>query len=226
MIIIIISSLLTIIISSLGGIVAGAGGATIGGADIGDFIRSRTARKSTKLLFDEYNSLVEQVKSEFAKINPRLADLGKMETNFPGWVQFWGKLVLGSYGAAKGLGWDVVAKTIMNSRTIVSCADDAARIGATTGKAFFQTLSTAGKGLHILGGIMGIVFMPLDIYTLVDSSKNEHNRNPHKVSKVIRQHAKELAEKCPAKDDINKMINETINKVIEASINNETSITS
>ena len=66
--------------------------------------------------------------------------------------------------------------------------------------------------------------MPSDIYTLVDSSINEHNKNPHKVSEVIRQHAKELGENFPTEDDIDKMINETINKVIEASINNKTSI--
>ena len=222
--IVITSSLLTFIISSLGGVVAGAGGVTVGGAEIGDFVRSRTARKSTKLLFDEYNSLVERVKSEFANINPRLADLGKVETSFPGWVHFWGKLALGSAGAGKGIGWNVVAKTIIDSLKIASYTDDVARIGAGTSAAVFKTLSNAGKGLHIVGGILSIALMPWDIYTLVDSSINEHNKNPHKVSEVIRQHAKELGENFPTEDDIDKMINETINKVIEASINNKTNI--
>ena len=200
------------IISLLGGIVAGAGGATVGGAKIGDFVRSRIAKKSTKLLFDEYNSLLERVKNEVVTINSLLEDFGEMETDFSEWVGFWKKLVFGSIQAALGVGWNVVKTIIQDSLTIASYVDDAARIGASTGTTVFRTLGNVGRGFHIAGGVVGIVFMPIDIYTLVSSSIDEHNRNPHKVSEEIRQRAKELAKKCPTKDEIDKMIDETLDK--------------
>ena len=111
-----------------------------------------------------------------------------METNFPGWVHFWGKLVLASAGAGIVIGWNVVAKTIIDSLKIASYTDDVARTGAGNGAAFFKTQE---KGLHIIGGILSIALMPWDIFTLVDSSINEHSRNPHKVLEVIRRHAKD-----------------------------------
>ena len=188
------------IILSLDGKVAGAGDVTVGGAQIDYFVRSRTARKQTKLLFVEYNSLVEQVKNKVATINRLLEDFGEMETDFSGWVLFWRKLIFGSTQAGKGIVWDVVK----NSLSIVSYTDDAARIGAATGATLFKTLGNVGKGIHIAGGILGTILVPFDIYTLVISSIDEHNRNPHQVSETIREQAKELAEKCPPKDEIDK----------------------
>ena len=188
------------IILSLGGKVAGAGDVTVGGAQIDYFVRSRTARKQTKLLFVEYNSLVEQVKNKVATINRLLEDFGEMETDFSGWVLFWRKLIFGSTQAEKGIVWDVVKYSL----SIVSYTDDAARIGAATGATLFKTLGNVGKGIHIAGGILGTILVPFDIYTLVISSIDEHNRNPHQVSETIREQAKELAEKCPPKDEIDK----------------------
>ena len=188
------------IILSLGGKVAGAGDVTVGGAQIDYFVRSRTARKQTKLLFVEYNSLVEQVKNKVATINRLLEDFGEMETDFSGWVLFWRKLIFGSTQAGKGIVWDVVKYSL----SIVSHTDDAARIGAATGATLFKTLGNVGKGIHIAGGILGTILVPFDIYTLVISSIDEHNRNPHQVSETIREQAKELAEKCPPKDEIDK----------------------
>ena len=188
------------IILSLGGKVAGAGDVTVGGAQIDYFVRSRTARKQTKLLFVEYNSLVEQVKNKVATINRLLEDFGEMETDFSGWVLFWRKLIFGSTQAGKGIVWDVVKYSL----SIVSYTDDAARIGAATGATLFKTLGNVGKGIHIAGGILGTILVPFDIYTLVISSIDEHNRNPHQVSETIREQAKELAEKCPPKDEIDK----------------------
>ena len=188
------------IILSLDGKVAGAGDVTVGGAQIDYFVRSRTARKQTKLLFVEYNSLVEQVKNKVATINRLLEDFGEMETDFSGWVLFWRKLIFGSTQAGKGIVWDVVKYSL----SIVSYTDDAARIGAATGATLFKTLGNVGKGIHIAGGILGTILVPFDIYTLVISSIDEHNRNPHQVSETIREQAKELAEKCPPKDEIDK----------------------
>ena len=192
------------IILSLGGIVTGAGDVTVGGAQIDYFVRSRTARKQTKLLFVEYNSLVEQVKNKVATINRLLEDFGEMETDFSGWELFWRKLIFGSTQTGKGIVCDVVKNTIQNSLSIVSYTDDAARIGAATGATLFKTLGNVGKGIHIAGGILGTILVPFDIYTLVISSIDEHNRNPHQVSETIREQAKELAEKCPPKDEIDK----------------------
>ena len=48
------------IILSLGGIVTGAGDVTVGGAQIDYFVRSRTARKQTKLLFVDTTALLNK----------------------------------------------------------------------------------------------------------------------------------------------------------------------
>ena len=156
---------------------------------------ARPSRKSTQLINDEYNSLVERVINGFAKINPRLADLGKMETYFPEWIHFWEELVLGSAGAGRGI-------------------------------AFLKNQSNAGKELLYMATDTGCFFFfkPLDNVTLVDSPLKEHGENRSNVSEELRQHAKKLVGKCPTKDDIDKMINGTINKVIEVSKNNEPNI--
>ena len=193
------------IILSLGGKVAGAGDVTVGGAQIDYFVRSRTARKQTKLLFVEYNSLVEQVKNKVATINRLLEDFGEMETDFSGWELFWRKLIFGSTQTGKGIVWDVVKNTIQNSLSIVSYTDDAARIGAATGATLFKTLGNVGKGIHIAGGILGTILVPFDIYTLVISSIDEHNRNPHQVSETIREQAKELAENAHQRTKLIKL---------------------
>ena len=139
------------------------------------------------------------MKIKVATINWLLEDFGEMETDFTGWVLFWRKLIFGSTQAGKGIVWDVVKNTIQNSLSIVSYTDDAARIGAATGATLFKTLGNLGKGIHIAGGILGIILVPFDIYRLVISSIDEHNRNPHQVSEMIREEAKRVGRKMPNK---------------------------
>ena len=112
-------------------------------------------------MFDKYNSLIELVKSEFASINPLLEDFGEMQKDFSEWVKFWMrrlKPLVGSWKVGKGIAWDVAKNIIQNSLKIISCRDDAARIGPAICGPVFKGLGNVGRGFHIAGGVIGVPF--------------------------------------------------------------------
>lgn len=136
-----------------------------------------------------------------------------MEEAFPHWLKFWAKLVLGTGQAVKSTSWDIIAKTILMSLRIVTSFDDLALNGVRIGGGLFKVLSPAARGLHIAGGIVGILLISLDLFTMVDSAIDVHKKNPHKISSAIREFAKMIEEECPSKTEIEKMIEDTSNRL-------------
>lgn len=194
-----------------GSIIAGAGGITVGGSMITDAMLSKQRRESAQAILDKYNELVEIIKEECIEIGEMLKEKdGNME-QYPHWMDFWSKLAFGAGTTTKCITWDILAKTILASlRITASYADDALAVGARAGASAFRTIgSTAGQGLHIAGGVVGILVMPLDIYTLVDSAIDIHKNNPHKVSSKIREWADHIDKSCPTKWDIEVMMDQT-----------------
>ncbi|VDI41901.1 Hypothetical predicted protein [Mytilus galloprovincialis] len=194
-----------------GSVIAGAGGITVGGSMITDAVLSKQRRESAKAILDKYNDLVEIIKEECIEIGEMLKEKDEKMEQFPDWVDFWSKLTFGACTTTKSVTWDILAKTILASlRITASYADDALAVGARAGASAFRTIgSTAGQGLHIAGGVVGILVMPLDIYTLVDSAIDIHKNNPHKVSNKIREWADHIDKPCPTKWDIEVMMDKT-----------------
>lgn len=105
-----------------------------------------------------------------------------------------GKLAWGVGGAGKSIGWNMVYNSI---RTGIQIARGVSEGGAEAGVRAFQV---AGRtSVHVAGGLVGILLMPLDIYTLVDSAIDLHKDSPHKVAAGIRKVIKELEKDCLTK---------------------------
>ncbi|CAC5361450.1 unnamed protein product [Mytilus coruscus] len=203
-----------------GGVIAGVGGATLGGSVATDAILSRNRKKAAEEIIKKYNEKMKAWKMECLEIGNKLKEKAEqsdcsssIEQTFPHWIKFWVTLVLGTGQAAKSTGWDIIAKSILTSLRIATAFDDVALNGARIGGGLVKALGPAARGLHIAGGIVGILLIPLDVYTLVDSAIDVHKKNPHKVSSAIRGIGQKIQEECPTKTEIETMIRETSDRL-------------
>lgn len=174
-------------------------------------------KKSAELFIEKYNENTAEVKTKCLNIFDKLNYKAKqsnpescMEEIFPHWITFWWNLVRGTGQAGVGTGANMIYTTIKSSFQLVATFDDAAITGLTVGGGIFRTLSTAWKSLHIVGAVVGILLIPLDIFTMVDSAIDVHKKNKYEVSVAIRNLAKQIEEECPTKDQIQIMIDETL----------------
>lgn len=198
-------------LSIAGGIMAGVGGATAGGAGIVDAILAKRTSKEAETKFDALQKRREQLCKECLTIGESLGDPKDVDRKYPSWVKFWVKLVFDVGSTSNGVLWNTIVSTVLNGLRIASYGDEAARLGATVGSTAFRSLGTVGRGFHIAGGVAGIVLLPFDLYTLVDSAITEHKKKPHKIANALRNHADLLDKKCPTKDQVDEMIEKTRN---------------
>lgn len=89
------------------------------------------------------------------------------------------RLGLNVASSLKLLGKNMVYDFVYIGKLATASADLAADVGSTV----FKTLSTAGRVFHIGGFVVGMVLMPLDIYTLVTSSIGLHKGNTSDAEK-------------------------------------------
>ncbi|CAC5423580.1 unnamed protein product [Mytilus coruscus] len=194
-----------------GSIIAGAGGATVGGSMITDAVLSIKRRKSAQDILDEYNTIIKELTDECIEIGQLMEKKNVNMEDCEHWIAFWKKLVIGGGSTTKCVTWNVIKTTISTSLKISAAnADEAIAAGARAGTTAFKALgTTAGRTIHIAGGVVGIILMPLDIYTLVDSALTIHKNKTHKVSSQIRKWADEIDNLGPTKDEIDTMIDKT-----------------
>jgi hypothetical protein len=194
-----------------GGVIAGGGGIVVSGSQITDAVLSKKRRSSAENIVKKYKSRVEFLMKECVEIGTLLQDYGDIDANFPSWVRFWGNIALRSATGIKSAGWNVIGSTILDSLRIVSYVDDVMSTGAAVTTTAFKTIgSTTGRALHVAGGVFGILLLPIDIHTLVASSIDVHKTNPHKTSEKIREMAAAIKAKCPTREDIDGMVEETV----------------
>lgn len=136
-----------------------------------------------------------------------------MDDCFSDWVNFWAKMIYGVGGCTKNVGWDMVARNIITGIKFASFTDNAARVGTQTAATVFRSIGTVGRTFHIAGGVVGILFLSVDIFTLTDSAIDIKKENPDKVSKDIRNLAARLSAECPKKEFIDEMIEKTLNVI-------------
>ena len=195
--------------------IAGGGGIVVSGSQITDAVLSKKRRSSAENILKKFKSRVEILMKECVEIGTLLQDYGDIDEDFPLWVSFWAKIALNSGTGLKSICWDVVGRTVLNSLRLASFADDAVSTGATVANTAFKTMGATGKALHVAGGVFGILLLPIDIYTLVDSSIDVHKTNPHKTSEKIREVAANIKAICPTKEDIDRMVVETVARMAE-----------
>lgn len=193
----------------IGGVIAGSGGIVISGSQITDAVLSKKRRSSAENIVKKYKSRVEFLMKECVEIGTLLQDYGDIDADFPSWVRFWGNIALIS--GIKSAGWNVIGSTILDSLRIASYVDDVMSTGAAVTTTAFKTIgSTTGRALHVAGGVFGILLLPIDIHTLIVSSIDVHKTNPHKTSEKIREMAAKIKAKCPTREDIDGMVEETV----------------
>jgi len=198
----------------IGGVIAGSGGIVMSGSQITDAVLSKNRRTSAENILKNYKSRVEFLVKECIAIGTLLQDYGDIDEDFPSWVSFWAKIAINTGTGIKNIGWDVIGRTIFNSLRIASYADDVMSTGAAVATTAFKTIgSTTGRALHVAGGVFGILFLPIDIYTLVDSSIDVHKTNPHATSTKIREMAANIKAECPTIENIDRMVEETVTKL-------------
>ncbi|XP_052074755.1 uncharacterized protein LOC127712401 [Mytilus californianus] len=207
-------------LSIAGGVIAGAGGLTVGGSVATDAFLSRKRKQAAEELIKKYNKKLDEVKNKYLIIHVELQKIAELtnlgsciEEVFPHWIKFWWNLVKGAGQAGWGTGASIIYTTIKSSFQLATVLDDAAITGLRIGGGVFKTFGTVGRVFHVAGGVAGIVFLPLDIFTMVDSAIDVHKKNPHEVSSAMRKLAKKIEEECPTKDSIKTMIAETLRQL-------------
>ncbi|CAG2214799.1 unnamed protein product [Mytilus edulis] len=186
----------------VGTAISGAGGITVGGSSIVDTVLSS---KNAKKIFNEYNTTMDEVKEECIEIGKILNNSSNnMATEYKTWCSFWSKLALGVTATSAG-SWSAIVNPIIKSLRLASVGEDVAAAG-------FRGISVAGRAFTFAGGVMGILLLPLDIYTLVDSSVDVHNKNPHKVSIKIRKICSKIKADFLTDEEIQHMIHDTFSR--------------
>lgn len=197
-----------------GGVIGGTGGAVVSGSQITDAVLSKQRRSSSEIILQKYKSRVQLLMTECIEIGALLEDCGNVDEDFSLWVAFWATLVVRSGSGVKKIAWDIIGRTVTSSMRIAAAADNAVSTGAAVTTTAFKAIgSTVGKAIHVTGGVLGLLFLPIDIYTLVDSSIDVHKDNSHKISKKIREMAAKMKKERPTKNDIDRMVKETVDKL-------------
>ena len=195
-----------------GGVIASSGGIVVSGSQFVDVILSRNRRSSAKKIVKKYKSRVELLVTECVKIDTLLQNYGDIDVKFHSWVKLRGTVALLS--GINSTGSTLICSTVRNSLRIASYVDDVMSTGASATTTTFKTIgSTAGRALHIVGGVAGIVFLLVDINTLRMAANDILKKNPHETSKKIRELAAEIKTKCPTRENIHDMVEETIANV-------------
>ena len=181
----------------------------MGIAQLVDFIHSSRRFKVAEKAINEYKNLNASLKEKILDVGAELELLGNINTDFKDWMKLIGKLVLGSGGALKGIGWNVIGNTILTATDI---AQGITLGGSKAGLTAFRTAGTctARAATHIASGVVGILLIPLDIYTLVDTSIIMHKKKPHTVAEEIRTMAGILYVDCPTRLEVDTAIENTL----------------
>ncbi|XP_060570678.1 uncharacterized protein LOC132728967 [Ruditapes philippinarum] len=197
-----------------GGIIGGAGGIVTGGASIADAVKSSRTRKMAKAELDKCDTAFNKILMKCNMVSAQLERAGNIDINFPLWCSFWGNLLLGATQTLSGFGWQMVANTVLNAIRLGRAVDIASDVTSTV-VPVFRTLGNTAKGLHIAGGVVSAVFLPIDIGFLVSNSIELHKNEAHGESKKIRESVAKLQNRCPNEQDIDEMIDSCINSLRE-----------
>ena len=198
----------------IGGVIGGTGGAVVSGLQITDAVLSKQRRSSAEEILQKYKSHVQLMMTECIEIGALLTGCGNVDDDFPLWVSFWANIVFNSGFGVKKIAWNIVGRTVRSYMRVVASVDNAVSTGAAVATTAFKTIGSAtGKAAHVVGGVVGMLLLPYDIYALVDSSIDVHQGNPHKISGKIREMAAKIKKERPNKKDIERMVKVTVAKL-------------
>jgi hypothetical protein len=187
--------------------VAGAGGVTTGTASIVNMVKSSSKTKAAEEAIRKYKQQSDKIKRKCIEISKTIKDI---DSTIPEWVNFWGKLTKHGFSTAANAGWSVVGKTIVNSLKLSS---DLAGDASSASKTVFSIAGTTARGFHIAGGVVGILLLPVDVHTFVSSARDVGKGKAPASTIAIREVADKMAKECPNKDEVDKMIECSIDRL-------------
>ena len=157
----------SLILIGVGVGVAVAGGTTVAGAQITNYLLRSSKVKSANEALQKNKMAIEKLRNAWKKFS-EFADKYK-NLAFP------------------------CARIATNVGAMTFTAVQIAKILAgEVGETVFRGLGTASKALHIFGIVAGVATLPIDIYTLVSTSIEVHKKTVADVVKEIRELAEQL----------------------------------
>ncbi|KAH3860777.1 hypothetical protein DPMN_023701 [Dreissena polymorpha] len=206
----------SLILTAVGTGIAAAGGITAGGAAIGEGVRRKRTVEKAQALIERYEKTRNDVLQELLELAEHL---GQKDLNhrFPLCCRFIAQIVGGSAKIAWSVAWKLISNIVTGVRLGQAAAELALEGTATVGRLTVVSVkaatSTAARGLHIAGGVVGIALIPLDIGFLVHSAHAVATDKMPDTSKEISAKADKLLEMCPSKSSIDEMIEDTIRRM-------------
>jgi len=149
-----------------GGIIGAAGGVTSGGAAL---VNSLFEKKQMKRILEIYE--------KDKKLLEAMEKLSKSVMGLMGISKLAG--ILDEGGLAAGAGK----------------AANMAKTGGLAGKSLFNSMKVASKAFFIIGGVVNIVMLPVDVYSVVKNSIELHKKTPSDLVKELKGILADLEEK-------------------------------
>lgn len=164
-----------------GGILAGAGGVTIGGAEIGNFAVSKTHLKNAQAACDTDREAMEKAKHLHDRLTSCIESLQTRHPKFSeeriraiviNMVKYGKSGVKGAYGAYQLIdaAWDV-------GRNIYTAAEIAKAGVQVSARTAWASLSTAGRVVSGVTVAFDLIFIPIDLAVLIKSAYDVHKYN-------------------------------------------------
>ena len=155
--------------------IAGAGGVTIAGAEIGYLAISQTKLQDANNACKADRQVMMEVKELGEKFFEQLDFLAEKHNST------WEKMfvfVRNSWNSRSGIralygGYKTIDGVFEAGKAVIS-AVKAARVAAVAGHTVWSTLSTTGRVIGAAGAIFDVVFIPVDLVVMVKSAYDVH----------------------------------------------------
>ena len=167
----------SLLLTAAGGVTAAAGAVTITGADIGNWVVSKTNMKRAQETLDLDRKATAKVRELAEKLFSQCEALSKKYPNFPKEtiltlvtrsVVRGGKIAKGVYD-----GYKLLDSTFDIARNVYKIGQ-VGRAGFVASRTAWASLSVATRSLSIIGVVFDVVSIPLDLFVIVKSSIEIH----------------------------------------------------
>lgn len=172
-----------------------AGGVTGVGAEIAKSVLTRDLHKKADRISQDYNDTVKELAETLEDLRhfiERVTGNNRQNWNVLEEVLFAGNVSWESIKGAVKIGKSIYTFVTTGLKLVGNVYDDIARGCART--AFATAGTAAARGFHIAGGVVGMVFMPVDIYFMIKHSIAVHKEHPHEMSDGLRAAARRMRE--------------------------------
>lgn len=183
---------------------------------IKDNVLSKHSQSIAKRELDRYSASSEITKGRCLKISLLLQKKGEIEDYFPEWTEFWCRIAHGQEDSKEQQKnfWKETKNIIETKRFEIQSTSRIIGEGIGAGIRIAGVAARiTGTSLHVAGGFIGVLMIPLDIHTLVTSVNDERKKNKNETSTMITEISKAINDELPKEGDIKEMISSTLRRL-------------